>query len=203
MAEESGLAPVIFRWFWQQAMERVASMNAEQREGVKLILPVSPSLLMQEGGVEWITEVVQRNGIQAEQIFVELPESSFAVRHTQLASVLNQLRKNGFHLILDNFGTGFAPLKLLRDIPYSLLRLGNLFVASINDSRGDRAIIKGVLNLAHEMGLMVMASEVNQLEQYQFLRESGCDWLSGEAVLQQIDSLPQQMEAMGMFVFPG
>lgn len=203
VAEESGLAPVIFRWFWQQAMERVASMNAEQREGVKLILPVSPSLLMQEGGVEWITEVVQRNGIQAEQIFVELPESSFAVRHTQLASVLNQLRKNGFHLILDNFGTGFAPLKLLRDIPYSLLRLGNLFVASINDSRGDRAIIKGVLNLAHEMGLMVMASEVNQLEQYQFLRESGCDWLSGEAVLQQIDSLPQQMEAMGMFVFPG
>lgn len=203
IAEESGLAPVIFRWFWQQALARVAAMNAEQRDGVKLILPVSPSLLMQEGGVEWITDVVRSHGIQAEQILVELPEASFAVRHTQLASVLNQLRKNGFHLILDNFGTGFAPLKLLRDIPYSLLRLGDLFVASINDSRSDRAIIKGVLNLAHEMGLMVMASEVNQLEQYQFLRESGCDWLSGEAVLEQIDSLPKQMEAMGMFVFPG
>lgn len=203
VAEESGLAPVIFRWFWQQALERVANMNVNQREAVKLLLPVSPSLLMQEGGVEWITGIVQANGIAPEQIFVELPESSFAVRHTQLSAVLNQLRKQGFHLILDNFGTGFAPLKLLRDIPYSLIRLGDLFVSAIKDSRDDQAIIKGVLNLAHEMGLMVMASEVNSAEQYQFLQQSGCDWLAGDAVLEQIDSLPKQMEALGMFVFPG
>jgi diguanylate cyclase (GGDEF)-like protein len=203
VAEESGLAPVIFRWFWQQALERVASMNVNQREAVKLLLPVSPSLLMQEGGVEWITGIVQANGIAPEQIFVELPESSFAVRHTQLSAVLNQLRKQGFHLILDNFGTGFAPLKLLRDIPYSLIRLGDLFVSAIKDSRDDQAIIKGVLNLAHEMGLMVMASEVHSAVQYQFLQQSGCDWLAGDAVLEQIDSLPKQMEALGMFVFPG
>lgn len=203
VAEESGLAPVIFRWFWQHALERVAQMNVDRRESVKLLLPISPSLLMQEGGVEWVTDVVVANGIQPDQIFVELPESSFAVRHTQLSHVLNQLRKQGFHLILDNFGTGFAPLKLLRDIPYSLIRLGDVFVASIKDSRSDQAIIKGVLNLAHEMGLMVMASEVHSTEQYQFLRQSGCDWLSGDAVLEQIDSLPKQMEALGMFVFPG
>lgn len=203
VAEESGLAPVIFRWFWQQALERVANMNVNQREAVKLLLPVSPSLLMQEGGVEWITGIVRANGIAPEQIFVELPESSFAVRHTQLSAVLNQLRKQGFHLILDNFGTGFAPLKLLRDIPYSLIRLGDLFVSAIKDSRDDQAIIKGVLNLAHEMGLMVMASEVHSAEQYQFLQQSGCDWLAGDAVLEQIDSLPKQMEALGMFVFPG
>lgn len=203
VAEESGLAPVIFRWFWQHALERVAAMNANQRESVKWLLPVSPSLLMQEGGVEWITELVQRHGIDPGQIFVELPESAFAVRHTQLSAVLNQLRKQGFHLILDNFGTGFAPLKLLRDIPYSLIRLGDLFVASIQESRGDQAIIKGVLNLAHEMGLMVMASEVHSAEQYRFLQSSGCDWLTGEAVLEQIDNLPKQMEALGMFVFPG
>ncbi len=203
VAEESGLAPVIFRWFWQHAIERVSAMSVNQRENVKLLLPISPSLLMQEGGVEWVTELVQNNGIQPDQILVELPESSFAVRHTQLSHVLNQLRKQGFHLILDNFGTGFAPLKLLRDIPYSLIRLGDLFVASSKESRSDQAIIKGVLNLAHEMGLKVMASEVNSLEQYRFLRACGCDWLSGDAVLEQIESLPKQMEALGMFVFPG
>lgn len=203
VAEESGLAPVIFRWFWQQALERVATMNVNQRETVKLLLPVSPSLLMQEGGLEWITDIVRTNGIAPEQIFVELPESSFAVRHTQLSAVLNQLRKQGFHLILDNFGTGFAPLKLLRDIPYSLIRLGDLFVSAIRDSRDDQAIIKGVISLAHELGLMVMASEVHGVEQYRFLQQNGCDWLAGDAVLEQIDSLPQQMEALGMFVFPG
>lgn len=203
VAEECGLASIIFRWFWQHALERVAAMNANQREAVKWLLPVSPSLLMQEGGVEWVTETVRNHGIDPGQILVELPESAFAVRHSQLSAVLNQLRKEGFHLILDNFGTGFAPLKLLRDIPYSMIRLGDLFVSSIADSRGDQAIIKGVLNLAHEMGLMVMASEVNSVEQYRFLQECGCDWLSGDAVLEQIDNLPKQMEALGMFVFPG
>ncbi|HEX4940333.1 MAG TPA: diguanylate cyclase, partial [Candidatus Kapabacteria bacterium] len=99
-AEESGLAPVIFRWFWQHALERVSTMNARQRENVKLILPVSPSLLMQEGGVEWVTGVVRAQGIRTEQIYVGLPESSLAIRHSQQSEVLNQLRKNGFHLIL-------------------------------------------------------------------------------------------------------
>lgn len=202
-AEESGLAPVIFRWFWQHALERISTMNANQRENVKLILPVSPSLLMQEGGVEWVTEAVRAQGIRTEQIYVGLPESSLAIRHSQQSEVLNQLRKNGFHLILDNFGTGFAPLKLLRDIPYSLIRLGDLFVAAIPDSRNDQSIVRGVVNLAHEMGLKVMASSVHSTVQYQFLVSTGCDWLAGDAVMEQVDSLPQQMEALGMFVFPG
>ncbi len=202
-AEESGLASVIFRWFWQHALERVRGMNASQREYVKLIIPVSPSLLMQEGGVDWITEVVKNHGVKPDQIYVGLPESALAIRHSQLSDVLNQLRKNGFHLILDNFGTGFAPLKLLRDIPYSLIRLGDLFVQSIHESRNDQAIIRGVVNLAHEMGLKVMASSVHSVTQYQFLVLAGCDWLSGDAVMAQVQSLPKQMEALGMFVFPG
>ena len=202
-AEEAGLAPVIFRWFWKHALERVGAMNDSQREQVKLILPVSPSLLMQEGGVEWITKIVEDQGIKPEQIYVELPESSLAIRHSQQSLVLNQLRKNGFHLILDNFGTGFAPMKLLRDIPYSLIRLGDLFVASVNDSRNDQSIVRGVINLAHEMGLKVMASSVHDSQQYGFLANAGCDWMSGDAVMEQIDSLPKQMEALGMFVFPG
>lgn len=202
-AEEAGLASVIFRWFWQHALERVGSMNGDQREQVKLILPISPSLLMQEGGVAWVTDIVTKRGVRPDQIYVELPESALAVRHSTLSDVLTQLRKNGFHLILDNFGTGFAPLKLLRDIPYSLIRLGDLFVASLEESRNDQAITRGVINLAHEMGLKVMASAVHSVPQYQFLQTAGCDWLSGDAVLEQMQSLPQQMEALGMFVFPG
>lgn len=202
-AEESGLAPVIFRWFWQHALARMANMNEHERDAVKWLLPISPSLLMQEGGVEWVRDTVRQQGIEPDRILVKLPESAFPVRHSQLSEVLNQLCKEGFHLVLDNFGTGFAPLKLLRDIPYSLIRLGDIFVSDIEDARGDHAIIKGVIHLAHEMGLKVMASEVHTSNQYDFLRACGCDWLSGDAVVEQIDNLPKQMEALGMFVFPG
>lgn len=202
-AEECGLAPVIFRWFWQHALARMATMNIDQRDAVKWLLPISPSLLMQEGGVEWVRDAVRQQGIDPARILVKLPESAFPVRHSQLSAVLNELCKEGFQLILDNFGTGFAPLKLLRDTPYSLIRLGDIFVSDILDARGDHAIIKGVIQLAHEMGLKVMASEVHTATQYDFLRACGCDWLSGDAVVERIDKLPKQMEALGMFVFPG
>ena len=76
-------------------------------------------------------------------------------------------------------------------------------MASIHESRNDQSIIRGVVNLAHEMGLKVMASSVHSAMQYHFLVTSGCDWLAGDAVMEQVDSLPKQMEALGMFVFPG
>lgn len=203
MAEESGLAPAIFRWFWQHALMRLATLNPEQRGNLQLLMPVSPSLLLQEGGMEWLSGMVKEQGIEPGHILIQIPESSLAARHGQLSSVLNSLCKQGFQLVLDNFGNGFAPLKWLREIPCSLLRLGAPFIASIDSACIDQSIVKGVLNLAHEMGLKVLAADVNNSAQFRFLQDNGCDWLTGDAVQEQIGGLPLQIDASGFLVFPG
>ena len=202
-AEEAGLSSEIFRWLWQQALQRFQRLSDEAKEKVRLIVPVSPSVLLQDGGVEWAQRNIERVGLKPEQVYVELPESYYTLRHSDHGQVLNHLRKVGFHLILDGFGTGFAPMNLLKEIPYSLIRLSSSFVATCELSKTDQAIIKGTIAMVHELGIQVMAAGVDSEKQLAFLQREQCDWFSGEAVAKALEQSPQKLDAMGIFVSPG
>jgi EAL domain-containing protein (putative c-di-GMP-specific phosphodiesterase class I) len=125
------------------------------------------------------------------------------VRHSQHGEVLNELCRNGFHLILDSFGTGYAPLNLLKEVPYSLIKLSDTFVATCEVSKSDQAIIKGVVDMVHQLGIQVLAASVDSEAQHTFLENVGCDWFSGEAIAKDLEQTPQKLDAMGIFVFPG
>lgn len=202
-AEEAGLSPMIFKWLWQQALQQFERLSDDAKEKVRLIVPISPLVLLQEDGVEWAQRKIETVGLKPEQVYVELPESYYTLRHGDHGKVLNALRKKGFHLILDGFGTGFAPLNLLKEIPYSLIKLSNSFVSTCEVSKTDQAIIKGVVEMVHQLGIQVMATGVDSEAQYIFLSTEKCDWIAGEAVEKELERTPQKLDAMGIFVMPG
>lgn len=202
-AEEAGLAAPIFTWLWRQALHRFRKLSAEAKTKVRLIVPVSPSILLQEGGVEWALESIQWAGLTPEQIYVELPETYYTLRHSEHGEVLNALSKAGFHLVLDGFGTGFAPMNLLKEIPYSFIKLSHSFVVTCAVSKTDQAIIKGTIDMVKNLGIQVMAAAVDSQSQWQFLVDSGCDWLCGDVVEKDLEQTPQKLDAMGIFVVPG
>ncbi|MGB3621697.1 MAG: GGDEF domain-containing protein, partial [Ketobacter sp.] len=202
-AEEAGLAADIFRWLWMQALQRFESLESEAKDKVRLILPMSPAILLQDGGVDWVITSIAQVGLASDQIYLELPETYYTVRLGQHGEVLNELCRNGFNLILDSFGTGYAPLSLLKDVPYSLVKLSDSFVSVCDISKSDQAIIKGVIDMAHQLGMQVMAAAVDSEAQQQFLQAVACDWLTGEAVERALDETPQKLDAMGLYVMPG
>lgn len=202
-AEEAGLAPTIFRWLWQQALDRFDQLPDESKARVRLILPISPAILLQDGGVDWVINAIARVGLSSDQIFIELPESFYTVRHSQHGEVLNELCRNGFNLILDSFGTGYAPLNLLREVPYTLIKLSDTFVATCEVSKTDQAIIKGVVDMVHQLGIQVLATAVDTQAQQTFLESVGCDWLSGDSIDRDLEQAPHKLDDMGIFVFPG
>ncbi|MCP5014046.1 MAG: EAL domain-containing protein [Ketobacter sp.] len=202
-AEEAGLAPIIFRWLWRQALDRFDQLPEDSKAKVRLILPISPAILLQEGGVDWVISSIAKVGLSSDQIFIELPESYYTVRHSLHGEVLNELCRNGFNLILDSFGTGFAPLNLLKEVPYTFIKLSDSFVATCEMSKTDQAIIKGVVEMVHQLGIQVLATSVDSEAQQNFLNAVGCDWLSGDAIDRDLEQTPQKLDDMGIFVFPG
>ncbi|RLU01578.1 EAL domain-containing protein [Ketobacter sp.] len=202
-AEEAGLAPTLFRWLWQQALARFDRLPDDSKSKVRLILPISPAILLQEGGVDWVINAIAEVGLGSHQIYIELPESYYSVRHQQHSEVLNELCRNGFNLILDSFGTGYAPLNRLKEVPYTLVKLSESFVAACELAKTDQAIIKGVVDMVHQLGIQVLATSVDRDAQQGFLQSVGCDWLSGDAIDRELERTPQKLDEMGIFVFPG
>lgn len=202
-AEEAGLAPTLFRWLWQQALGRFEQLADDAKAKVRLIMPISPAILLQEGGVDWLINTIAEVGLGSHQIYIELPESYYTVRHRQHGEVLNELCRNGFNLILDSFGTGYAPLNLLKEVPYTMVKLSESFVATCEVAKTDQAIIKGVVDMVHQLGIQVLATSVDSDAQQSFLQSVGCDWLSGDAIDRDLERTPQKLDEMGIFVFPG
>jgi len=202
-AEDAGLAAPLMRWLWQQALEQFEQLKDSSKDKVRLIMPASPVLFLQDGGVDWVINAIGQVGLASDQIFIQIPQSDSCSRQVQQSEVLNELCRNGLNLILDQFGSGFAPLDLLKQVPYALVRLGGSLVADCVESPIDQTLIKGVVEMVHQLGIRVLADGVNSDDQKAFLESIGCDWLSGDAVDRVLDTTPSKLDEMGIFVFPG
>jgi EAL domain-containing protein (putative c-di-GMP-specific phosphodiesterase class I) len=89
------------------------------------------------------------------------------------------LRDYGIEISIDDFGTGYSSLQYLRDLPASRLKIDQTFIARIEESATDRAIISTIAHLAHALDMRVIAEGVETLAQFSLLRASGCDEVQG------------------------
>jgi EAL domain-containing protein (putative c-di-GMP-specific phosphodiesterase class I) len=92
---------------------------------------------------------------------------------------LIELRRNGIELSIDDFGTGYSSLQYLRDLPANRLKIDRTFIARIEQSSVDRAIISTIAHLAHALDMRVVAEGVENETQKSLLRAAGCDELQG------------------------
>ena len=95
------------------------------------------------------------------------------------AKVLRDLRELGVGVSLDDFGTGYSSLLYLRDLPVTEVKVDRAFVSGVDQHEDDAAIVASVVQLAHSVGLTVVAEGVERLEQARFLADVGCDFAQG------------------------
>jgi EAL domain-containing protein (putative c-di-GMP-specific phosphodiesterase class I) len=95
------------------------------------------------------------------------------------ATVLDSFQTHGLSLVLDDFGTGYSSLSRLKRFPLDVLKIDRSFVAGIDCNADDRAIVKATIDMAHAVGLRVVAEGVETSEQEDCLRRLGCDHAQG------------------------
>ena len=95
------------------------------------------------------------------------------------ATILSTLHKHGLTLALDDFGTGYSSLIRLKSYPFDQLKIDRSFVNGLPDDADDRAIIKATIDMAHALGLIVVAEGVETREQEECLCDLGCNRAQG------------------------
>jgi len=133
-------------------------------------------------GREHLTGVVQgllaEHGLAAAFLGVEVTERQLARRADDIATDLQELRRLGVALAVDDFGTGYASLDYLRRFTFDEVKIDRSFVAGLQD-KTDAAVIASIIALARSLELTVVAEGVETREQHDFLRQLGCDVAQG------------------------
>jgi EAL domain-containing protein (putative c-di-GMP-specific phosphodiesterase class I) len=128
---------------------------------------------------EIVAQILQRYDMAGEWLCLEITESLIMDDPTKALSALGRLHRLGVRLSIDDFGTGYSSLAYLKKLPVQELKIDRSFVMHMSDDVGDAAIVRSTIDLAHNMGLRVVAEGIETAEIYQQLRNLGCDEAQG------------------------
>jgi diguanylate cyclase (GGDEF)-like protein/PAS domain S-box-containing protein len=175
VAEESGLIHALGEQVLLTACYDTAAWNRAHAERP---LTVAVNLSVHQLATD-VAAVVKRaldaSELEPAHLELELTESAFLEDADRVGVALQELKELGVRLSVDDFGTGYSSLLYLRSYPIDALKIDRSFVAGMENSEADAAIVEGVIRLAHALGLMAVAEGVEGPVQQARLRTLGCD----------------------------
>ncbi len=149
----------------------------------KRMVPVAVNLsrmdLMDGRMTERIFMEIQETKVPKQYFRYEIIESACTIISTQGEEFLESLRQQGVQIFLDDFGTGVSTFETVRDYTFDALKLDMGFVKKIGKDQKSDAIVVSIIDLAHRMGMKVVAEGIENQQQSDFLRAHGCDYLQG------------------------
>ncbi len=156
-----------------------ASRATAQLGPTHMSVNVSARQLEHPSFVRSVTDALDESGLQPSRLILEITESASVTDTAGTAVKLASLRALGVQIALDDFGTGYSPLSYLRQLPLDYLKVDRSFVQSMATSPADAAIVRGIVDMAHALGLRAVAEGVEETVQRDLLREMGCDLAQG------------------------
>ncbi|MFF8716313.1 putative bifunctional diguanylate cyclase/phosphodiesterase [Streptomyces sp. NPDC015184] len=178
IAESSGLMPHLTEYVLETALAQVARWRA-QGLFVPVAVNVSPRDVHTPGFAGGVAARLARHGVPAGALQLEITEHVLLEDPQRAADTLAGLTGHGVKMSLDDFGTGYSSLVHLRRLPVSELKIDRSFVARLAVDNEDAEIVRCTIDLAHSLGLLVVAEGVEDDETWERLRDLRCDAVQG------------------------
>jgi EAL domain-containing protein (putative c-di-GMP-specific phosphodiesterase class I) len=176
----------------QWILEAVASqMRIWTDKGVELQVAINVSALDldNEGFADQVAAVLQAHNINPVSLAVEVTESALMINPARSLRSLHRLRDMGISLAVDDYGTGYSSLAMLKSLPVQDLKIDKSFVLELTEGSDDAVIVRSTIELAHNMGLKVIAEGVENAVSLEWLRALGCDTAQGYFISRPIAAL--------------
>jgi diguanylate cyclase (GGDEF)-like protein len=176
--EQSGLLRSFTAYVLDQAVSDCAGWL---REGISVTMAVNLSArnLLDRALPNDVAAALTRHRLPAEQLILELTETTMVSEQAVVEEVLADLRRLGVQVSVDDFGTGFSSLALLQRVSVNELKVDRSFVLDMLESENDAAIVRATIDLAHSLGLRAVAEGVENAELLEALKSLGCDLVQG------------------------
>ncbi len=160
----------------------------EQGLTIGVAVNISAALLTSDNFINRALALVGRSGAPTHRLTFEVTESAQFEDTDKAIAALERCRATGIRISMDDYGTGQSALNYLKLLPLSELKIDRMFVAQAHVDRSDAMLVRSTVQLAHELGLKVVAEGVEEAACLAFLEQIGCDYAQGYLVGRPLDA---------------
>ena len=181
VAEESGLVVPMGEGVLREACLRAKEWQETHPRTPPLVVSVNLSVkqLSRPDLAETVVAILKETGLEGNHLTLDITETVYAKVLAGNTAVLDRLRRMGVKISIDDFGSGYSWLSYLKRLPADAIKIDRSFVKGFGDDAEDTAIVRMIIELAHTLGIEVVAEGVESEEQARLLREIGCDMAQG------------------------
>lgn len=177
--EKNGFVTRLDRFAWGEACRFLS----RQRDNGLSVVPVSVNVsrinMYDQSFVDYMLSLLAKYDLEPWMFRVEITESAYTDNPTQLTKVLKKLKNAGFTVLMDDFGSGYSSLNILKDMPVDVLKLDMKFIQDMDNSGRAETIMKSVVKMAHDLGIDTVVEGVETEKQINFLKSIGCHVVQG------------------------
>lgn len=186
IAEQSGLIQMIGQWVLQEACRFIKQLSEQGWGHIHVAVNVSPHQLCADNFIQIVREVLDNAGVEPCQLELEITENALIESLEDSIDKLDELQAMGIRLSLDDFGTGYSSLTYLQRLPVNTLKIDKAFIDRILVGGAQKAIIGTIVEMAHVMGMKVVAEGVETFQQLDYLKQCHCDFIQGYLISRPI-----------------
>jgi diguanylate cyclase (GGDEF)-like protein len=179
-AEKSGLITELGDWIlYESCLQAKTWMDAGEPQRT-ISVNVSAAQILQVGFLEKVRKTLEATGLPPNLLCLELTESLFVGKSMNIVSkMLHAIKAMGVLTALDDFGTGYSSLSYLESLPFDKLKIDRAFVSAMANGQKNIDLIKGIINLAHALGMNVVAEGAETAAELAMLKQLGADTVQG------------------------
>lgn len=179
LLEDMGEINAVGKWVLKEACSQAQFWIEQGYKPVRMSVNISAKQFRSEDLAKNVKEVLDSTGLDPQYLELELTESMFVEDTQHAIRVMEQLKKLGVSLSIDDFGSGYSSLSYLKQFPVDYLKIDRSFIKELSTNDKDASITTAITGLAHSLNLKVIAEGVENQEQIEFLRHNGCHELQG------------------------
>ena len=179
LAEQTGYIHELTLWVLDMALQQYRCWRDEEALHLPIAINVSAESLRNPEFFDVVESALQRYHLSPDAICLEVTESVMVDNPQAAIAILERFQQKGIRLAVDDYGTGYSSLAQLKHLPVNELKIDKAFVTNLPRQQADQVIVKSTIEMAHALGLGVVAEGVEDAESLEWLQRFGCDMAQG------------------------
>ncbi|TWI59862.1 sensor domain-containing protein [Halalkalibacter nanhaiisediminis] len=190
-AEENDLIIPITQWVLEQVGKQIKEWQVAGFKDIPISVNISPNHFEKGTLVEDVLTMIEKTGINPKSLIIEMTERTMVHDVEKTIETIKQLKEIGLKMAIDDFGTGYSSLSYLMKLQVDILKLDKSFVQELTDQK-NASLVHSIVSLAHHLNLCVVAEGIETEDQYNILKQYGCD--SGQGYFFSKPLMSDQLE---------
>ena len=179
VAEQADMIVELGDWVLRRACSDAVAWRADGNTALRVSVNLSARHIMSGTVLQTVQNLFREYELSGDMLDIEITETALCTTGDTTPQTLQALRSLGVRLSVDDFGTGYSSLAYLRRFPVDILKIDRAFIAGLDKNTPDEALVRASVEMAHALGLVVVAEGVETESQRDCLRALGCDYAQG------------------------